>query len=164
MVNKLRRKVPPDEALSKAERYCSNDERCVSQVEKKLFEWGVKSDKSQEIIDHLVEHDFINELRFAQAYVRGKIRINKWGRLKIIASLRSKGLVNSHIDQAIKGIYEPDYLKMLEKILEEKMKTIQESNPQRAKNKIYYFLMSRGFESSLIREALFRKNPMKEGK
>ena len=64
-----------DEALKKLENYCAYQDRCHQEVEQKLFDMGMISQAKEKIILHLIEQTYLNEERFAKAYVRGKFRI-----------------------------------------------------------------------------------------
>jgi len=72
-----------DELFHKAASYCSISEHCISDVEEKLMAWKVPQLQRKKLIDKLVEEDFINEKRYALAFVRDKFRFNKWGKIKI---------------------------------------------------------------------------------
>ena len=69
--------------LLKAENYCAYQERSTYEVKNKLLQWGVSKQDIEEIISHLIEKNFLNEIRFAQAYAHEKFHINGWGRYKI---------------------------------------------------------------------------------
>ena len=77
-------------ALAKAEHYCAYQERSQYEIRNKLYEWGLWTTDVDEIISELILTNFLNEERFAKAYVSGKFNINKWGKIKIKQGLKLK--------------------------------------------------------------------------
>jgi regulatory protein len=77
------------ELIQKAERFCAYQERCHKEVAQKLYELGASAQESDEIIAHLIQNNFLNEERFARSFARGKHRIKKYGKVRIINELKS---------------------------------------------------------------------------
>ena len=122
---------------AKISRYCAYQERSSGEVRQKLRLLGADSQTAQKLLQRLADDNFINEERFARAYVRGKFRINGWGRLKIKNGLRAKGVDENLIRTALaEEINEKEYAALLQR-------TVTEKGPTTA--------LSRGFEPSLIR-------------
>ncbi len=139
-----------DEALIKLENYCVYRERCHKEVEQKLYELRMIPEAKEKIIMHLLEHDYLNEERFAKAFTRGKFRIKKWGKQRIIRELKYKGISKYNIDSALKEISDVDYLNAFNELAEKKFNSITESNKNKKKRKLIDYLMYRGWESHLI--------------
>ncbi len=139
-----------DEALIKLKNYCVYRERCHKEIEQKLNELKMIPVAKEKIIMHLMEHDFINEERFAKSFARGKFRIKKWGRNRIIRELKFKGISKYNIDTALKEISEVDYLNAFNELVEKKYHSISESNKNRKKKKLIDYLLYRGWENHLI--------------
>jgi regulatory protein len=140
--------------LDKARHYCACQERCIYDVEMKMKQWKVRPALAAGIIKKLEEENFLNEERFARAFAGGKFRMKKWGRNKIIAALRAKKISGPAIQNALEDIDEQEYLKVLKKLIAEKKEKLSEPESIAAKNKIYNFAISRGFESPLILQHL----------
>ena len=85
----MKREYSKEELLNKAEAYCSAAERCISEVQKKITLWGGEL-YCNEILSRLISDKFIDETRFAKAFVRDKYRFNKWGSNKIVQALKLK--------------------------------------------------------------------------
>lgn len=139
-----------DEATKVLEKYCAYQERCHQEVENKLYDLKMISEAKEQIILHLLQHNFLNEERFAKAFVRGKFSIKKWGRNKIIKELKSKQISAYNIKTALKEIDEEIYLEALHKVAEKKLALIKEANIYKKRNKLSNFLISKGFESNLV--------------
>ena len=125
-------------------------ERCHKEVETKLHEMRMIPQAREVILLHLMEHDFLNEERFAKAFARGKFNIKKWGREKIKRELQFREISSYNIKAAIKEIDENDYLKTLEDLAAKKAVLIKESDPFKKRHKLSQYLISRGFESNLV--------------
>ena len=76
--------------ISKLEKYCSYSEKCKSDIIKKLRQWKIFHDHD-EIINHLIDHNYINEERYALLYCMGKFNTRRWGKVKISNSPSTKG-------------------------------------------------------------------------
>ncbi len=109
------------------------------------------------VVLHLIQHDFVNEERFARAFVSGKFNIKKWGKLKIKRALLQKRISKKNIEIAFSEIDEEDYITLLKDLAEKKIKLIKEKNKFKKQRKLLSYLQQKGFETSLIYEyVLFR--------
>lgn len=143
------------EAKMKLEALCAYQERCSSELDQKMISWGVDSEDRGRLLAHLIEQNFLNEERFAQAFVSGKINIKRWGRVKIRQQLKQKKISNYSIQKAFSEIDEEQYLANLHGLAEKKWQTFgNEKDVYVAKMKVARFLSSKGYESDLIWESL----------
>ena len=138
----------------KARGYCAYQERCVSEVKKKLYEWKVRPDVSQKIITTLEEENYLDEERFARVFAGGKFRIKKWGRNKVIAELRARRIPELIVQIGLEEIDEFEYIKTLRSLIEKKRSLFDDPDDITNRNKIYKFVLSRGFERHLILQHL----------
>lgn len=141
-----------DEALSKMERYCAYQERCHQEVEQKLSEMRLIQEAVDKIILHLLEHDYINETRFAKAYARGKFSIKKWGRNRIVNELKRRKISAYNINAALQEIADEDYIKCFDALAEKRLHQIKETNKYKKRKKLADYLLYRGWESELVYE------------
>lgn len=144
------------EILSKAQHYCAYQERCHQEVKNKLYELGCNTDTVNEVMVRLIETNFLNEERFAKAFAGGKFRTKKWGRLKIKRELAARKISDYCIKAAMKEIDEKDYWECLVQLIEKKSPA---KSDWKEHQKITTWLMSRGFELDLIKEAMVNKTP-----
>ncbi len=143
----------PQQALPKAKYYCAYQERCHSEVKSKLYGFGLNTKEVDEILSKLIEENYLNEERFALEFAGGHFRSKKWGRVKIAYALKQKQVSAYCIKKALKQIDEDDYLVTLQKIFDDKLRTLKsEKNIFIRKRKLVDHLMQRGFENDLIRE------------
>ena len=143
-----------EEAKRKLERYCIYQDRCHKEIEQKLYEMRMIPEACEVVILHLIEHDFLNEERFAKSYARGKFNIKKRGKQRIIRELKFRNISKYNIKTALKEINNEDYLDMLNEITQKKYDTTFEKNSFKKRKKLYEFLTRKGFESNLIYEAV----------
>ncbi|MDO6675409.1 regulatory protein RecX [Tenacibaculum sp. 1_MG-2023] len=143
-----------EEIKRKIEQYCVYQDRCHKEVEKKLKDYSLIPEAREHILLHLLEHNFLNEERFAKSFARGKFRIKKWGKDRIVRELKFRDISAYNIKSALKEIDEEEYIKTLYNLVEKKNESVSETNHFKRKKKIADYLLYRGFESSLIYEAL----------
>ena len=125
------------EWLDKAEAYCARSEHCAADVRRKLYEWQVPSDLSDEIVENLYVNDFLNDARFCHAYVHDKVAYQSWGRMKIQAGLRALNLPERAISAALNEIEESIYTKNLRNLISSRQLEPEEKRLR--------FLLQRGF-------------------
>lgn len=139
-----------EEIKRKLERYCVYQDRCHKEVEKKLAEYSLIPEAREIILLHLMQHNFLNEERFAKSFARGKFRIKKWGKPRITRELKFRDISEYNIKTALKEIDEKEYIATLYQLAEKKNSSISEENIFKRKKKLFDFLNYRGYESNLI--------------
>lgn len=143
----------------KAEHYCAWQERCHKELKQKLYEWGAGKQEVEAIILHCIEHNFLNEERFAKAFAGGKFRTKGWGRQKIIRELKSRDISDYCIRKAMLEIPEEDYIQRLRKWIESRPESRGSGNLFARRAKLAQFLISKGFEADLVWEMLKEQLP-----
>ena len=133
---------------------CSRSEHCSQDIRRKIIASGLDNDSADEIIEKLKEDIFIDDKRYIASYIDEKIKINKWGKVKIRYYLRMKGLDSSLIENGIDKIDEESYHELLVTILKEKARTVRKKNRYEKMGQVIRFAQSRGFESELIHRYL----------
>jgi regulatory protein len=145
----------PDQAVPKIKQYCAYQERCHSEVRDKLYSFGLNKVEVEEIISILITENYLNEERFAVHYASGKFRMKQWGKIKIKQSLKYKQVSDYCIKKALKEIDSKEYERTFQKLSEQKLKTLKsEKNIFIKKRKLQDFLLQKGFENDLVREAV----------
>ena len=148
----------PQQALPKAKNYCAYQERCHSEVKDKLFSFGLNKTEVDEMLSTLIEENYLNEERFATMYAGGHFRIKNWGRVKIKYELKKKMVSPYCIKKALETIDDTAYMKTLDKLAEQKLKTLKsEKNHFIKKKKLQDHLLMKGYESDLIRTVINNK-------
>lgn len=134
----------------KIKRYCAYQERCKQDVYSKLREWKIEDNKIQPIINELVKEGYINEERFAIAFVRGKFNVKSWGNQKIIAELKRRNISDSCIKKAMNEIDKKLYKEKLNKLTEKWLNEHKKGTKEEQKQKLFRFLFSKGYEQDDI--------------
>ncbi len=143
-----------DEILYKLAARCSTSEQCLSDVEAKLKRYDLSEEERTRILQHLVEEKYIDDRRYAEAFVRDKYRFNKWGRIKIAQGLRMKGIDNGTVNVAMGVIDETEYLHILRELIKAKRKSIRGKSDYEVNGKLIRFAIGRGFEFAAIRSCM----------
>ena len=141
------------EAKEKALQLCSRREYCRKEMFDKAAAWGCSPAEAREIVDFLVEQKFVDERRYTEAYVKDKLRFNKWGRIKIAYMLRSLSIDNDMITDVLSEIDEAEYHQLLTGELQKKRRTIH-GNLFEMKGKLFRFATNRGFEPEIIEKII----------
>lgn len=143
-----------DEAQKKLENYCAYQERCHKDVTDKLKNMRMIPEAIDQIIVHLIQNNYLNEERFAKAFARGKFRIKKWGRNRIIRELKFRQISPYAIKSGLAEIDLDDYYQTLHELTEKRISQVKEINVYKKKKKIADYLLYRGWESNLVYEKI----------
>ncbi|SEK88634.1 regulatory protein [Aquimarina amphilecti] len=154
MYHKTPESITVTEAIKKMEHYCAYQDRCHKDVSQKLTTMKLIPEAKEKIILHLIEHNFLNEERFAKSFARGKFRIKKWGKQRIVRELKFRQISEYCIKVALKEISENDYLETFHEIAEKKFNTISETDTYRKRKKLIDYLLYRGWENQLVFEKI----------
>ena len=148
-------KLTYDQALNRAAALCSQSERCPSDIFTKAQSWGLTESEAARLVGYLTSEGFLDEARFARAFVSDKFRFEQWGRVKISYALRVKGIDDSLIDEALDEKIDPDdYLATCTDLLSKKMRSLDLPLSPADRARLLRFAAQRGFESYIITKAL----------
>jgi len=139
-----------EEAKRALERYCVYQDRCHKEIISKLYDYRMIPETHDIIIVHLIEHNFLNEERFSKSYARGKFRIKKWGKQRIVRELKFRDISAYNIKTALKEIGEKDYINTFNELSQKRFGAIKETNKHKKKKKLADYLLYRGWESNLV--------------
>lgn len=144
-----------EEAKRSIERYCVYQERCHKEVDKKLREMRMIPEARDQIIGHLIEQNFLNETRFAQAFARGKFRTKKWGKNRIVNELKQRYISAYNVKLALKEIPDSEYFSTFDTLVEKRLSQLEsETNIMTKKKKLTTYLLYRGWEPNLVYDAV----------
>jgi len=129
--------------LDSISQWCLYRERSIFETRTYLITKGVSKTDAEHILKHLTHENLINDCRFANAYVSGKIRINKWGKQKVLAGLYKHHIAAECIDLALNQVEENEYLKILNAHIASRIHQV-------SREQLIRWLMGKGFEYQLI--------------
>ncbi|MCR4681428.1 MAG: recombination regulator RecX [Bacteroidales bacterium] len=132
----------PVELLNKLERYCAYQERSEAEVRKKLGSLAASVAQGDEIIRLLKENDFLNENRFAEIFIRSKLK-DHWGKLKIRQGLYQKGVTAEIINEQMSYIDDDAYNAMLQEAMD-KWKRLNAKDADN-RSKLIKSMLSKGY-------------------
>ena len=112
----------------------------------KMKRWEVAQEVAEKIVARLVKERFIDEERFARAFVRDKFRYNHWGRVKIELELRKKKIAQRHIEMGLEELQEEDNLNTLRELIQKKRPSVKGKNEYEIRGKLIRFALGRGFQ------------------
>lgn len=141
-----------EDIIQKLEYYCSYQERCHVEVSEKLRSFILNQQEKDQIIVHLIEHNFLNEERFASVFSISKFHQKKWGKIRIKNELKAKKISDYLITKALKEIPTEEYEMTFDTLAEKHWETITEKNDLKKRKKFCDFLLRKGWESERIYE------------
>lgn len=151
----MERKFSLLEAKFKLEALCAYQERCEFELRKKMQSWRIPYDEQDRLIADLIVNNFLSEERFAEAFISGKIRIKRWGKIKIRQELKQRHISDYSINKGFKEISEEEYWENLLHLTKKKWTSLsKERESYQKKAKVYRFLQSKGYETDLIKMAV----------
>lgn len=151
-VERTKRTKTPQQALQSLMRMCARSERSSGDALRLMKRWGVADDDARKVLARLQAERFIDDRRFAEAFVRDKLNLSGWGAYKIKMSLRAKGLSREVIEEVVSPMIEAtDMKERLEDIMQRKLRTLKYTSTYEAKTKLIRFAASRGYD---IEEAI----------
>lgn len=134
----------------KMEYYCSYQERCHQEVENRLKSMDLITEAKEYILLHLLENDFLNEERFSKSFARGKFRIKKWGKQRIVRELKFRNISDYNIKSALGEINNDEYSNTFNEIAKKRLVAIKEGNIYKKRKKLADYLLYRGWEAELV--------------
>lgn len=143
-----------EQAIQKLKQYCAYQERSHAEVQQKLWDLGVRRAEHDEIISTMIEEDYLNEERFAKAFVGGKFRMKDWGRKKIYYALKEKKVSEYNIKKAMKEIDDTAYEATLQELAQKKYALLKGEQYLVRKKKTMDYLLQKGYEVELVKRVL----------
>ena len=131
----MKKEITEQEAFLQLAALCAQAEHCQQEMRDKLKRWDIDETTQERIIQRLVRERYVDDERYARAFVKDKIRYNKWGRRKV-----QQGLWLKRIDPR--------------PLLRQKRKAIKAQNDYELNQKLVRFAMGRGFTFDIIRQCL----------
>lgn len=145
------------EILSKLERYCAYQDRCTHEVLTKIRSFQVEETEAHQLIQLLKNDGFIDDERYVQSFIRGKVGIKQWGKQKIRTSLMQKGINKELIDKYIEDITPQQYTENLQTSIRKWTQSHGEITKENI-TKLYRHLLSKGYTYDEIKGELKTEN------
>lgn len=133
---------------------CAQAEHCEQEMRDKMKRWGMDLEAQNRVIERLTNERYIDNERYARAFVKDKVRYNKWGRRKVQQALWMKRIDEDIQQRVLDEIDDEEYLKVLVPLLKQKRKSIKAANDYELNQKLVRFALGRGFDYGIIRQCL----------
>ena len=141
-----------EEIVHKLESYCAYQERCHVEVAEKLRGFKLSESERNQIMVRLIEHNYLNEERFASLFTISKFHQKKWGKIRIKNELKARRISDFLISKSLKEIPSEEYQDTFHTLAEKHWDTLVEKNAIKKRKKYCDFLLRKGWESELIYE------------
>lgn len=138
---------------------CAQAEHCQYEMVEKMRRWELSEEAQARVMAKLIKERYVDDERYAQAFVKDKIRYNKWGRRKVEQGLWQKRIDEDIRKRVLDEVDDNEYLDVLRPLLKQKRKTIKAKNDYELNQKLMRFAMGRGFTFNLIRQCLDVEEP-----
>ena len=150
----MKKEMTEQEAYLQLAALCAQAEHCQQEMRDKMRRWELDETVQNRIIAHLVKERYIDDERYTRAFVKDKIRYNKWGRRKVQQALWMKHIDTDIQQRVLDEIDEKEYLDVLRPLLKQKRKSIKAANDYELNQKLVRFALGRGFGFDIIRQCL----------
>ena len=150
----MKKEITEQEAYLQLAALCAQAEHCQQEMRDKLKRWGIDETAQERIIQRLINEHYIDDERYTRAFVKDKIRYNKWGRRKVQQGLWLKHIAPDIQQRVLDEIDENEYLSVLRPLLRQKQKTVKAQNDYELNQKLVRFAIGRGFTFDIIRQCL----------
>lgn len=142
------------QALQSLMRLCARSEKSSGDALRLMQQWQVPHTERQGVLERLVKERFIDDGRYAEAYVREKSRLSGWGARKIAMQLRQKGVSQAIIDDALRQLDSNVELPRLVEKLRRKIRTTKYTSDYELRGKLMRYALSLGFDYDIVQRAV----------
>ena len=141
---------------------CAQAEHCEQEMRDKMKRWEIAPDAQDRVVARLVKERYVDNERYARAFVKDKIRYNKWGRRKVMQALWMKRIDDDIQHRVLDEIDDKEYIAVLAPLLKQKRKTIKAKSDYELNQKLVRFALGRGFDFGIIRQCMDVDDEMAE--
>jgi regulatory protein len=115
---------------------------------------GAEKEDIDRVLKYLTKEGYIDESRYAAAFVHDKVRFTKWGRTKIAQALWLKRIPEQIVQDALSSIDKDEYMTALKEVTASRYRTMKGATEYERKMKTMKSVCSRGYEPSLVQKVL----------
>lgn len=145
-----KKRITAQQALERLETLCAKGERCTYELRQKLWNWQISGHAADDIINKLISAKFVDDTRFAKAYINDKVRFARWGQRKIALGLAQKRIDAGTVRQLLSEIDATVVEQNLLELLNTKARTIQDPRTYEGRTKLYRYALSRGYYPDVV--------------
>ena len=150
----MKKEMTEQEAYLRLTALCAQAEHCQQEMRDKMKRWELDEMAQNRVVARLIKERYIDDERYARAFVKDKILYNKWGRRKIQQGLWMKRIDDDIQQRVLDEIDDEDYLNVLKPLLKQKRKNTKAESDYELNQKLVRFALGRGFTFDIIRQCL----------
>ena len=133
---------------------CARSEHCQHEMLEKMRKWGMTDEAQARVMQRLVSERYVDDERYARAFVRDKIRYNKWGRRKVEQALWMKHIDEDIRERVLGEVDDDEYTSVLRPLLKQKRRSTKAQSGYELNQKLVKFALGRGFTFDIIRQCM----------
>lgn len=133
---------------------CARSEHCQHDMLEKMRRWEMSDEAQAHVMQRLISERYVDDERYARAFVRDKILYNKWGRRKVEQALWQKHIDDDIRQRILDEVDDEEYVNVLRPLLKQKRHTLKATSDYELNQKLVRFALSRGFTYDIIRQSL----------
>ena len=149
----MKQKTEQDAYLTLAA-LCAQAEHCQYEMLEKMRRWELDDEVQARVMQRLVSERYVDDERYARAFVKDKVRYNKWGRRKVEQALWQKHIDEDIRQQVLDEIDDEEYISVLRPLLKQKRRSTKAANDYQLNQKLMRFALGRGFTFDIIRQCM----------
>lgn len=149
----MKQKTEQDAYLTLAA-LCAQAEHCQYEMTEKMRRWELDDEAQARVMQRLVNERYVDDERYARAFVKDKVRYNKWGRRKVEQALWQKHIDEDIRQQVLNEVDDEEYISILKPLLRQKQRSTKAANDYELNQKLIRFALGRGFTFDIIRQCI----------
>ena len=133
---------------------CAQAEHCQWEMLEKMRRWELSDEAQARVMERLMKERYVDDERYARAFVKDKVRYNKWGRRKVEQALWQKHIGDSVRLQVLDEVDDDEYISILRPLLQQKRRSTKAASDYELNQKLIRFAVSRGFTMDIIKQCI----------
>jgi len=133
---------------------CARGEHCQHDMTEKMRLWGIDDETQARVMQRLTSERYVDDERFARAFVSDKVRYNRWGRRKVEQALWAKHIDEHTAKAVLDEVDDEEYIAALAPLLKQKRRSTRAASEYELTMKLIKFALSRGFTMDIIKRCI----------
>lgn len=148
------KEITEQEAYLRLTALCAQAEHCQHEMLEKMKKWELADETQARVMERLIKERYVDDERYARAFVMDKIRYNKWGRRKVEQALWMKRIDKGIQERVLSEVDDEEYVSALRPLLKQKQRSTKAASDYELRQKLIRFALSRGFGFDIIRQCI----------
>lgn len=148
------KEITEQEAYLRLTALCAQAEHCQQEMLEKMKKWELADEAQARVMERLIKERYVDDERYARAFVMDKIRYNKWGRRKVEQALWMKRIDKGIQERVLSEVDDEEYVSALRPLLKQKQRSTKAASDYELRQKLIRFALSRGFGFDIIRQCI----------